>query len=64
MMPGIFLMGLHSLVRRAKDPLRRRSFIITAVVLGFLVFIFPSYAIFFVLVDGIGEIFFGGRSIF
>jgi len=64
MMPGIFLMGLHSLVRRAKDPFRRRSFIITAVVLGFLVFIFPSYAIFFVLVDGIGEIFFGGRSIF
>lgn len=64
LMPGIFVMGLNSLVRRAKDPIRRRSFIITAVVLGFLVFIFPSYAIFFVLVDGIGEIFFGGRSIF
>lgn len=64
MMPGVFLMGLNSLVRRAKDPLRRRSFIITAVVLGFLVLVYPSYAIFFVLIDGIGEIFFGGRSIF
>jgi hypothetical protein len=64
LMPGIFLMGLNSLVRRAKDPLRRRSFIITAVVIGFLVFVFPSYAIFFVIIDGIGEIFFGGRSIF
>ena len=64
LMPGIFLMGLNSLVRRAKDPLRRRSFIITAVVIGFLIFVFPSYAIFFVLIDGIGEIFFGGRSIF
>ncbi len=64
LMPGIFIMGLHSLARRAKDPLRRRSFIVTAVVIGFLVFVFPSYAVFFVLVDGIGEIFFGGRSIF
>ena len=64
LIPGIFLMGLNSLVRRAKDPLRRRSFIITAVVIGFLIFVFPSYAIFFVIIDGIGEIFFGGRSIF
>ncbi len=64
MMPGIFLMGLRSLQRRAKDPIRRRSFIITAVVVGFLVLVYPSYAIFFVLIDGIGEIFFGGRSIF
>jgi len=64
MMPGIFLMGLNSLARRAKDPIRRRSFIITAVVLGFLVLVYPSYAIFFVLIDGIGEVFFGGRSIF
>lgn len=64
MMPGIFLMGLNSLARRAKDPLRRRSFIITAVVLGFLVLVYPSYAIFFVLIDGIGEVFFSGRSIF
>ena len=64
LMPGIFLMGLNSLARRAKDPLRRRSFIITAVVIGFLIFVFSSYAIFFVLIDGIGEIFFGGRSIF
>jgi len=64
MMPGIFLMGLNSLARRAKDPLRRRSFIITAVVVGFLVLVYPSYAIFFVLIDGIGEVFFGGRSIF
>ncbi len=64
MMPGIFLMGLNSLVRRAKDPLRRRSFILTAVVIGFLVLVYPSYAIFFVLIDGIGEVFFGGRSIF
>ena len=64
MMPGIFLMGLNSLARRAKDPFRRRSFIITAVVIGFLVLVYPSYAIFFVLIDGIGEVFFGGRSIF
>lgn len=64
MMPGIFLMGLNSLARRAKDPFRRRSFIITAVVLGFLVLVSPSYAIFFVLIDGIGEVFFSGRSIF
>ena len=63
LMPGIFLMGLNSLARRAKDPLRHRSFIITAVVIGFLIFVFPSYAIFFVIIDGIGEVFFGGRSI-
>ena len=64
LMPGIFLMGLNSLKRRAKDPGRRVSFIITAVVIGFLVFVYPSYAVFFVLIDGIGEVFFGGRSIF
>ena len=64
LMPGVFLMGLRSLANRAKDPLRRRSFILTAVVLGVLVFVYPSYAIFFILIDGIGEIFFGGRSIF
>lgn len=63
LMPGVFVMGLTSLVRRAKDPIRRRSFFITAAVLVFLVIFSPSYAVFFILVDGIGEIFFGGRSL-
>jgi len=64
MMPGMFIMGLYSLRRRALDVHRRRSFIVTLVVLGILVFVSPSFAIFFVIVDGLGEIFFGGRSIF
>ena len=64
MMPGMFIMGLYSLRRRALDVRRRRSFIVTLVVLGILVFVYPSFAIFFVIVDGLGEIFFGGRSIF
>ncbi len=63
LMPGVFVMGLTSLARRAKDPIRRRSFFITAAVLAFLVIFSPSYAAFFILVDGIGEIFFGGRSL-
>lgn len=61
--PGVFVMGLTNLQRRAKDPMRRRSFFITAAVLTFLVILSPSYAVFFILVDGIGEIFFGGRSL-
>ncbi|MBP3918859.1 MAG: DUF2232 domain-containing protein [Clostridia bacterium] len=64
LMPGLFLMGLRSLARRAKSPLRRRSFIITAVVLVLLVFSYPPYAILFVILDGLGEVFFGEKMLF
>lgn len=64
LMPGLFLMGLRSLKRRAASPNRRRSFIITAVILGLLLFTYPIYAVLFIVLDGLGEVFFGDKMLF
>lgn len=64
LMPGLFLLGLRTLVRRAKNPGRRRSFVVTIVILGLLLFTYPSYAVLFVVLDGLGEVFFDGHMIF
>ena len=64
LMPGLFLMGLRSLKRRAVSPYRRRSFIITAVILGLLLFTYPIYAMLFIILDGLGEVFFGEKMLF
>lgn len=59
--PGLFLMGLRSLKRKAKNPLRRTGFILNVIMLTVLLFISPVISFFFVVLDGIGEIFFEDR---
>ncbi len=64
LMPGLFLLGLRSLLRRFTNRRRRRSAIINLVIIGLLVVSYPPYAILFIAVDGLGEVFFDGNTLF
>lgn len=59
LMPGLFVVGLHSLARRARIPERRKSFFLTLLLLIFAFLFSPAVCLFFIVIDGIGEIFFG-----
>ncbi len=64
LMPGLFILGLRSLMRRFTKKHRRRSAVINLVIIGILAFTYPPYAILFVAVDGLGEVFFDGNMLF
>ncbi len=59
--PGLFLCGLRSLRRKASDADRRGRFILYLLFLIFLGFLSPVIPVFFIIVDGIGEIFLENR---
>ncbi len=64
LMPGLFLLGLRSLSRRFINRQRRRSGIINLIIIGILIFSYPPYAVLFIAVDGLGEVFFEGNMLF
>ncbi len=64
LMPGLFLLGLRSFARRFANRHRRRSAILNAVIVGILAFTYPPYAVLFIIVDGLGEVFFDGNTLF
>ena len=55
--PALALEGLCALKRKAADPLRRTGFILSLIVLVILFFVSPAICYFFLVLDGIGEVF-------
>ena len=56
--PGLFVLGIRSLVRRSRLASRRISFVVTVITLVLALFLSPYLCLLFIIVDGIGEIFF------
>ncbi len=59
--PGLFILGLRKLKRRAQIPGKRAGFIMYLAILLFMSFLSPVIGIFFIVIDGIGEVFFENR---